>query len=437
MSRPPMAMPEFSSASAFLVARLENHCAGRELTYLTHAFATGDMEEFDASPVTPGGVTHWSCAAKRWLQGNVGCVVYGIRREGPPASFAATASSTEGQAEDAASIDAELLCVWGFPYSGEDRVGVHLGAPGAFSSLTPVTLTTKYGHPDTQTPNFARSSHGTVAATACFGRHPAIFSVFLTDSKDLELLSPVLKLPRAQLIPSFSSFVLCELSNHLPAAALRLRAMPFVGGQCHSAAPSFVSVGDTVTWSATASSNIAAKARGNVGATIYETASYADDGVIMSPIEIMIMWHVPLVGSEPQVGCRVGVAGSFSSMDTDALIAIIGDTTNHSSSPQQRVVAGHVVTSCYGREISRFSIGLETATPTAASDADAGTQSTNAPEAHTAKDNNGNTTADNVGESRTKPAFAVSFPMSFHFNFFAMIPLLVSQLPNRALNNIK
>eukprot|EP01044_Picomonas_judraskeda_P010391 COSAG03_NODE_1332_length_4310_cov_9.453099_2_plen_311_part_00 len=72
--------------------------------------------------------------------------------------------------------------------------------------------------------------------------------------------------------------------------------------------------------------------------------------------------HAPLVGSEPQVGCRLGVAGSFSTLDGDALAAMIGDATNHSSSPQQRVASDHVATSCYGREISRFSIGLGTGT---------------------------------------------------------------------------
>ena len=153
------AMPPFTSASAHLVARLENHCAGRELTYLTHAFATGDMEEFDASPVAPGSVTHWSCAAKRWLQGNVGCVVYGIRGEDSAAP--AGDSGAEAPPEHPTGVEAELLCVWGFPYSGEDRVGVHLGAPGAFSSLSAVTLSTRYGHPDSQTPNFALSTRGT------------------------------------------------------------------------------------------------------------------------------------------------------------------------------------------------------------------------------------------------------------------------------------
>jgi hypothetical protein len=392
-------MPEFSSASAFLVARLENHCAGRELTYMTHAFATGDMEEFDASPIAPGSATHWSCAAKRWLQGNVGCVVYGI----PGPSSTAT--------EEPAAVAAELCCVWGFPYSGEDRVGVHLGAPGAFSNLTPVTLATKFGDPEQQTPGFATVSLGGITAAVSFGRHPAIFSV--TASGSSSVVSAALAPPRAQLMPKLSSFVLCELSNQLPNASLRLRAMPFVGGQCHSAAPPFIAAGSVVTWAATTSSNLAAKARGNIGAAVYETVSFTDEGVVISPMELVVMWHVPLMGGEPQVGCRVGVAGSFSSMEDVAMLAMIGDVNYHSSSPQQRTVLGHVVSSCYGRDLSRFSIGSEPASAGAAAasvpnagGATAPADAATAPAASAGEEAMGK--GSHAELSRPKPAFVVT-----------------------------
>ena len=295
-------MPAFAAdASAFLVARLENRCVGRELSYLTHAFATGDMDEFDAAPVASGGVTHWSCGAKRWLQGNVGCVVYGISGAGAAAAAqeGGTAAAADGGGAPPADA-AELLCVWSFPYSGEDRIGVHLGPPGAFSSLTPVTLTTKYGAPELQTPSFSMAVLGEHAATASFGRHPAIFSVSTADAA----LSS-LALPRAPLAPKASCFVLCELSNQLPNAALRLRASPFAAGQCQSAVPPFVGAGEVVCWAASTSANMAAIGRGNIGAAVYETVSSTSDGIIISPMELVVMWHLPYVG-DPKVGCRIG-----------------------------------------------------------------------------------------------------------------------------------
>ena len=166
-----------------------------------------------------------------------------------------------------------------------------------------------------------------------------------------------------------------------------------------------------------------AKARGNIGAAIYETVSYADGGVVVSPMELVIMWHAPLVGKEPQVGCRIGVAGTFSKMDGDALATMIGDATNHSSSPQQRVVSGHVATACYGREISRFSIGLEAATPTVASDAGDGgarTQFGIAEAGAPAASGDTKSAAGVTSEIRTrdKPVFAV-IP---HFNLLIIDP---------------
>ena len=335
----PSEMPAFADTSAFLVARLENRTE-RELTYLSHEFVTGEMASLDAAPLAPGTATHWSCGAKRWLQGNVGCAIFGLLGPAP--------------AEGDATVETEVLCTWSFPYSGEDRAGIQIGPKGAFTELTPVTLTTRFaGTPGMLTPAFATASHGDVIATVCFGRHPAIFSVS-TAKGDQSSLS----LPRAPYLAKPTNFVLCELANTLPRTALRLRGTPFVAGQCQSAVPPCVGPGEVVCWGAASSSHMSAIGRGNVGAAIFETFHVTDDADAPEPAELVVMWHLPTVG-EPQVGCRIGSAGSFSSMDAEAQRAMIDDVNHHSTRPQQRSLLGYAVSSSFGRNPAKFTIGLD------------------------------------------------------------------------------
>ena len=84
--------------------------------------------------------------------------------------------------------------------------------------------------------------------------------------------------------------------------------------------------------------------RGNVGAAIFETFHVTDDADAPEPAELVVMWHLPTVG-EPQVGCRIGSAGSFSSMDAEAQCAMIDDVNHHSTRPQQRSLLGYAVSS--------------------------------------------------------------------------------------------
>jgi hypothetical protein len=115
------------------------------------------MVEFEASPVPPGGVKHWSCASKRWLQGNIGCVILGVGAAG--------------------AAHAEALLMWNFPYSGEDRVGVRLGAPGQFTKMSSVSLTGLFGDALAHSADTQAVALGDVVAGSSFGRDPAIFVV--------------------------------------------------------------------------------------------------------------------------------------------------------------------------------------------------------------------------------------------------------------------
>ena len=69
-----------------------------------------------------------------------------------------------------------------------------------------------------------------------------------------------------------------------------------------------------------------------------------------------------------------GVAGSFTTMDDAAMLAMIGDVNHHSSSPQQRALLGHTASSLYGRDLSRFTVGVDSAA--AASGVDAAASAT-------------------------------------------------------------
>eukprot|EP01050_Picozoa_sp_SAG11_P012495 SAG11_NODE_1390_length_5055_cov_2.299637_6_plen_425_part_00 len=301
--------PFDADATAFLLLRLENR-TDHELQYCTHEFSTGDMVHFDGSPVGPGQSKYWSCASSRWLQGNVGCAVYSLPK-----------------------LSTEIMLMWNFAYSGtrEDRCGIRIGALGKFSSKDRLSLVCMFDDSAAHSSDIQTVVFGDMVAGCSFGRDPALFFIaptILSRCRELETEPHPVHYER-----SVRSFMVCELENQ-GGHWLRLIRTPFLTGQCRSAVPIIVPSGATVRWSCGQAAHMAAVGRGNVGCAIFsvEGAAAEKDGSQFSNyfnsedpapgdlvgIEVMLMWHSPSVGQD-RIGCRMGLAGSFSKLDLPAL----------------------------------------------------------------------------------------------------------------------
>ena len=126
-----MAKPQYENKTAFLVARLENY-TDRSIHFLTSEFSCGGMDVFGAEPLAPASAKHWTCAPQRWLQGNIGCAVFGVGNPGVHTVAAAVDEAVQ-------DICAEVCVLWHFPYVGsQDRVGIQIGPPGTFSRKTQI-----------------------------------------------------------------------------------------------------------------------------------------------------------------------------------------------------------------------------------------------------------------------------------------------------------